>query len=32
MSRAIKYYVEAINPVQPTLMEIIFGFFKTFSL
>jgi hypothetical protein len=30
MSRAIKYYVEAINPVQPTLLEIIFGFFKSF--
>ncbi len=30
MSRAIKYYVEAINPVQPTLSEIIFGFFKSF--
>lgn len=30
MSRAIKYYVEALNPVQPTLMEIIIGFFKSF--
>ena len=30
MSRSIKYYVEAINPPQPTLLEIIFGFLKSF--
>ncbi len=32
MSRAIKSYVEALQPQQPTLVEIFFGFFKTFSL
>lgn len=35
MSRAIKYYVEAINPPQPNLSEIFFnkmlGFIKLFS-